>query len=147
MGDIDLIAKKSGLIGVSSSCGSFSLGGVGSTSYTDVTNLSVTVTTNGRPVMIWLGPAPSSGEDFSGGAFVIQVNGFLDQYMRVLRDATSIGHYNAIGPGTVNGWYHHPTPPIIDVVAAGTYTYKVQVRRNNTGTIRVTEQRLHVLQL
>lgn len=123
---------------VSSSSGTFS---TVSSTLTDVTNLSVSITTTGRPVIIML---------VNDGASV--VGGWLGAYQQtnvdsgpqaefaILRDATAIAkhtiwsadtsipsqEYQAIHRVPVSSLVH------IDVVAAGTYTYKVQARYSSS---------------
>lgn len=101
---------------ISASCGNFS---TTSATPVDVTNLTVTITTSGRPVMVMCqgDGSGASGPFASGGSISIYL----------LRGATilSQGNYNLLS-----------LPPscvlYLDAVAAGTYTYKVQVSTSNT---------------
>jgi hypothetical protein len=102
-----------------------------STSYIDVPNLSVTITTTGRPVMIlfisdgsgnpsrlWLRAATDNANNFYAqilrGASVITT-----QNIQV--EASSLGAYSdmAESPASLNQ---------MDFPAAGTYTYKLQAK-------------------
>lgn len=111
---------------LSASSGAFS---VTSSSLTDVTNLSVTITTTGRPVFVgttadgttsnsyvWTTSASASSADIAilRGATVISLT----------RWASIAGGSNSIPAGGAH---------IVDVVGAGTYTYKVQVRASSGG--------------
>jgi hypothetical protein len=106
---------------VSSSSGNFSVSG--STSYTDVTNLSVTLTTTGRPVMLVLVPDAAGGTSSTIGNAGSSYAG----YIKFLRDATSLGELT-YQQATYNSGQ---TPVIVDVPSAGTYTYKVQAKTNS----------------
>lgn len=101
------------------------------TSYADVTNLSVSITTVGRPVMIMLQPE-SSGDseiyldrDNSG----TQVSG----YFKLVRDSTDV-HVIEVEQDyqTSSSSVKMPIPPgsilYLDAPAAGTYTYKIQCK-------------------
>jgi hypothetical protein len=110
---------------VSSSCGSFS-----STSgtKTDVTNLTVTITTTGRPVMLVM------QSDGTGGGNILYntqglAGGFLGN-LYFIRGSTTIAT-STVSNSIVSVSQAIRIPPasfnFIDVVGAGTYTYKVQV--------------------
>jgi hypothetical protein len=105
---------------VSSSCGAATRN---VNSYADVTNLTVTITTTGRPVMVFLIPdgaaAASCGDTVGSGS------------IQILRDSTSIGVFTIASSGTTN----HSVGEILsfDVVAAGTYVYKVQFKSAGGG--------------
>jgi hypothetical protein len=134
--DLNVTRAKLVAVGqqISNSSGTFS---TASGSLTDVTNLSVTITTTGRPVILML---------VNDGASL--VGGWLGAYQQtnvdtgpqaefaILRDGSSIAkhtiwaadtatpstEYQAITRVPVSSLMH------IDPVAAGTYTYKVQAR-------------------
>lgn len=113
---------------ISSSVGSFS---TTSTSFVDVTNLTVTLTTTGRPVALGLisdgnGTDPSfiQGVTSSAGraaqAFVQILEGSTSIALSVLNsDTSSSAEQISAPPGVI---YHLYVP------AAGTYTYKVQMK-------------------
>lgn len=99
---------------ISSSCGSFT---TTSGSYVDITNLTVTITATGRPVMVGLQGIGTANSIFGvAGAGSISV--------QILRDSTVITRTNSVGTSVF-----HPSSSLnyMDVPAAGTYTYKVQV--------------------
>lgn len=111
---------------LSSSCGSFNTTSI---TYADVTNLSVSFTSSGRPVFIGLvnDGATSDGLQVSRNAAVAE--GFI----KLFRDATGIKESVIIGANEVGSTFSEigvPTSSFwhVDVVAAGTYTYKVQAR-------------------
>lgn len=108
-----------GGVAISASSGSFS---TNSTSYTDVTNLSVTIVTTGRPVKLALQGADTSGS-FTTGGVLGNSGGFSVAF---LRDGSIINTQ----PGSANafpaGMYH-----FVDTPAAGTYIYKVQLKSNS----------------
>lgn len=103
-----------GGVAVSSSCGTFTSG---ASSFVNVNNLSVTITSSGRPIMIMLVP------DTSGNASYINsgVNGVFLQLART--GGVSTLSYTA----TSNTSFLTPQTNFIDPAVAGTYTYTVQV--------------------
>lgn len=96
---------------ISLSSGNYTASGVGT--IPAITNLSVTITTTGRPV--WVGLL----SDGSGNASYVD----LALYILFKRGATEVAR-QGIGSGTgiPTSGYHH-----IDPVAAGTYTYTASV--------------------
>lgn len=114
---------------ISSSCGSFHVTSAG---LADVTNLTVTITTTGRPVMLMI-MADQSGTD---SYFQLQSTTGSNQgtmSLAILRGASIIMD-NVI---LVDGGEMKIPPSIIylDPVGAGTYTYKVQAGIDTTNTI------------
>lgn len=114
---------------VSSTCGSFSSS---SGSAVDVTNLTVTLTTSGRPVVLFLIPDGSANvseidvQQSAGGVGVNQT--------ALVRDGANLALYRLGAESTGGGTGTMRYPPgvisYLDVVSAGTYVYKIQ-----TGTI------------
>jgi hypothetical protein len=103
---------------VSSSCADFTAA-ANSPSFGNITNLSVTITTTGNPVYIALN-AISGGVNTS---YVRAKNGAVTY--KLLRDSTAIMLHFPCADNV--GQYAYGTiPSYIDVVAAGTYTYKLQ---------------------
>lgn len=119
---------------LSASCGNFS---TSSTSLVDVTNLSVTITTTGRAVLIML-----VNEGTVNGN-TIQYNGANAGGITVVRDSTSIGNgfLNFSGQIPASGITYYDEP------AAGTYTYKVQASVLTSGTVNVNRLKLLVYEL
>lgn len=110
-------------------------------SYVDVTGATATITTVGRPVMITM-----FAQDPTGGAkFLINRSGGTTEvtaYFRILRGVTDIGGHFIGAQGNAGG-----TERIdialgqlvwIDVPAAGTYTYKLQIRSGTTTQLILT---------
>lgn len=116
-----------GQVAISASSGTFS---TSSTSYVDVTNLSVTVTTAGRPVFVSINPQTGASGSFFGLAVGAGGGAAVDRFAQftILRASTQLGTA-LIGTNLAASSNHDATPNmlIIDAVAAGTYTYKVQV--------------------
>jgi hypothetical protein len=116
-----------GGVAISSSCGNnFS---TTNTSPTQVTNLSVTITTTGRPVQVMVLPDGTSNSNSfirsqatSGG----QTVSMFDIY----RGITQIAEV-AVGMGNLSSLANIFVPSsslhTLDIVAAGTYTYTVQI--------------------
>jgi len=96
-----------------------------STTYIDVTNLSVTITTTGRPIFVGLiaDVAEPNGQIFTSSS----------ARLRFVRGSTDLGSY----PMDVNG-VPASTYSTVDVVAAGTYTYKLQTANSSGGSITRT---------
>jgi hypothetical protein len=101
---------------VSSSSGSFS---TSSAAYADVTNLSVSITTSGRPVFLLIvSDGTSSVSQIAGSSIGL----------RFMRGATDIGSWE-YGTSAAFGNFS-----ALDIPAAGTYTYKVQVKNGGGGS-------------
>lgn len=115
---------------ISSSCGIYS---TASTSYVDVTNLTVTLTTSGNPVVLML---IADGDATTGNESVIQpdanAGNTVVQCVALLEGSTIIAQHKLgesdTGPSTTDilnpssSVNHFYTP------TAGTYTYKVQTK-------------------
>lgn len=93
-----------------------------STSFVDVTNLSSSITTSGRPVMIML------RSDGSGNASGFKGKSNDGGEIRILRGATEV--YRGFIGGIGTAWQGTATPlfHIETSLAAGSYTYTVQIR-------------------
>jgi hypothetical protein len=119
-----------GGVAVSASSGAFS---TSSTSYVDVTNLAVTLTTTGRPVMVGV------VSDGSGSNSVMESSDATQNPLlkwKILRGATTISSGSLSSPGT--GLLScAPVGFILDAPAAGTYTYKLQISSNSSATTSV----------
>lgn len=120
-----------GGIGVSSSSGSFS---TGSTSYVDVTNLAITITTSGRPVWIGL-----KSEPFAANAAITYNRASVGPgaaKITIARDGTVLYAQTLENSGAgTNTFTGIPVSALnaVDVPAAGTYAYKIQVLVLNSG--------------
>jgi hypothetical protein len=91
--------------------------------YTDVTNLTVTITTTGRPVMIMTQP------DGTNPGLIGNAAGGVtdDMFYRILRGASTVAEFSGISTAA-NTSQTFPGILFMDAVVAGTYTYKVQVK-------------------
>jgi hypothetical protein len=126
-------------IAISSSCGTGYSNAT--TSYTDVTNLSVTITTSGRPVVVMLA-TDGTANDIAGYVGIDKPTAtstnFITGYLKMLRGSTDIGHfelylgYVATTQTTPTLYVPCGSVLLIDAVAAGTYTYKLQAKAINT---------------
>lgn len=107
---------------ISASSGNFT---TTSTSFVDVTNLSVTITTTGRPVVLKLIPDGAAAAYIAAGA-TSAAN--VAVYLALLRGASNIGQ--AQMNGQFSGAAVQGQSPgafeMVDPVGAGTYTYKIQ---------------------
>lgn len=127
----------------SSSSGSFS---TTNTSYVDVTNLSVSITTTGRPVFLAL-----VNDSSTDGAFVsVTAGGFLALAKLIfVRGSTTIStHFfgleataGIIVYGAISQFVH------VDMPSAGTYTYKVQISTNIGDQIELWNAKLIAFEL
>lgn len=101
-----------------------------STSLTDVTNLTVTITTTGRPVMLKLQP---DGVGTAEMSCLGVANATSVVSTRFVRGSTAIADFvQYLLPSNFGGVNHGIAVPSsvishIDTPVAGTYTYKVQV--------------------
>ncbi len=127
-----LLAKNPAPPVISLSCGTFT---TTNTLFTDVPNLTITITTNGGPILLLTqadgqtNPAVTtcSMSSSSGNAFI-----------RILRGADVIANYAL---DIIAGSSTPCNIVTLDPVAAGTYTYRVQANAV-TGTTRVEFARL-----
>lgn len=108
---------------ISSSCNAFS---TSSTSQVNVTNLSVTITTTGRPVFIGL-----IGDGVSDSYIQISATSTNDltSSIQIVRDSTVLSYntYSSNTGGAGGGTMRFASSSLstIDVPSAGTYTYKI----------------------
>ena len=98
-----------------------------SPAYSDVTNLSVTITTSGRPVQLMM----------IGNYFGLSSGLTVNMTLAFDRGGSNIVLSNATMSDTTNP----PQMPAssfnyVDAVAAGTYTYKVRVTEGSSRTVR-----------
>jgi len=131
---------------ISASCGSFS---TNSTSFVDVTNLSVTITTTGRPVFIYLQPDGTTGLVGSSiGPTSTSTDTFVVGYLAILRGSTLIADNQLILfsgiPSSGGPILGVPCSSVffIDPVAAGTYTYKIQAKATSGDGMRINYAKL-----
>jgi hypothetical protein len=110
---------------ISTDCVSFA---TTSTSYVDITNLSVSITTSGRPVEAFLIPKDASYGNVSilGNGGVTLASGAV----KLLRGAVNVGELTLStgGSGLTDPYVVFPASTVrfFDAPVAGTYTYKLQ---------------------
>lgn len=127
---------------VSTSCSNFS---TASSTYVAVTNLSVTITTTGRPVIITIMPDGSNAGGAFGGTIATIGSTTGSSNIAYLRDTTYIAEYTY---STATNAAALMSPGIfVDVVAAGTYTYTVKTRNNSGGSAQVFYWKLAAYEL
>jgi|SRR6478752_8940522 len=123
-------------IQTSSSCGNFTTSSV---TYVDVTNLTVTITTTGRPVMIWLQPDGTANASYvtctaaTGGSQFALFRGASQ-----LTDTFLTGPQDTAAPSAF--WY-------IDSQTAATYTYKIQAKSAGGATLFVQYSVLKAMEI
>ena len=128
-----------GNLALSNSSGSFSSS---STSFVNVTNLSVTITTRGNPVKLYLvnGQCNVSATNFP----------YVQGYVQFKRDATILIQYslsitveNASATADPNLQLPSSCLLFLDTPSSGTYTYTVQVKvQDSSNTAFITNVRL-----
>lgn len=120
---------------VSTDSGAFT---TASTTYVDVTNLSITITTRGRPVMLMLQSVGSASS--VGYVTVVTTGGGGGGYAQIafLRDSTVIGSVD-LGSSNVatTNYFSLPIAYLDPSPTAASHTYKVQAKVT-TGTPSVT---------
>ncbi|MBI1841941.1 MAG: hypothetical protein HYR88_13965 [Verrucomicrobia bacterium] len=122
-----------GGVAMSASTGPYPMGDFGATTLSDVTNLHVTITTTGRPVIVTLGSPPkakesavdlySSNGDFPIGRFVFSRDGEDLTSMYAGRDDNPVGNIQ----------YPPSAFSFIDFPGKGTHTYKLRAVVRSTG--------------
>lgn len=108
---------------ISPSSGSFT---TNSTTFTGVTNLAVTITTSGRPVMLML----QSDGGGVGSSTQWSVSANHQSFIQILRGATVIANYIFQNTGLS---IIAPPAAFLDTPAAGTYTYDIQMKSDSAG--------------
>lgn len=95
-------------------------------SYVDVTNLTVTITTTGRPVQLSVIP------DGTANTCAVykdnSISSLNDMTVKMVRDSTDIGIWEFMIGSTISHYQPCSVINMIDVVGAGTYVYKLQIR-------------------
>jgi len=121
---------------ISASSGAFSVSGV---TPTVVTNLSVTITTSGRPVWIGLIPDGTNNQSYFGCGNLSSPK-VIAATLQILNGASIIGlptvaTGQAFGTPAVSGSFV-PVGSVftIDVPAAGTYTYSIKAYADSAGS-------------
>lgn len=133
---------------LSSSSGSYSL--TGTTSITDVTNLSVSITTTGRPVFVGL---ISDGTGVQSTIVYSDTQVQLSPELYFYRGATNISTQSfaqRVGGSSVYSFTGVPVSAVshIDIPSAGTHTYKFSVRSTaSTAIMEVLNAKLIAYEL
>lgn len=138
---------RQGGVAISSSSGSFS---TTSASFVDVTNLSVTITTTGRPIRLELiaDSSTSAASVQSVDASATSTNSSF----RFLRGTTSIAvhaiqiSFSSVPSSTIIDLIPSSIINHVDFIAAGTYTYKLQVN-STSASCRVFNSKLVAYEL
>lgn len=117
---------KAGTAISSASCGIYS---ITSSTATTVTNLSITITTSGRPVQLSLIPTAEASLPATGPSVLIPSVSVV--YLTYYRDSTPISSQYFSGNGVGVSTTHQPIS-YLDIVAAGTYTYSLKASRVNS---------------
>lgn len=114
------LAAMGSALDISSSSGTFS---TSSASFTAVTNLSVSVTTNGRPAVILIQP-----DGTTNAALIDMFGGGATGEIRITRGGSNIGTWPIPNVNDGSGTDTTASYTIVDDVSAGTYTYAVEVK-------------------
>jgi hypothetical protein len=117
---------------VSSSSGTYTRS---TASFAAVTNLSVSITTAGRPVMVTM------QAEGGGAVSSIASSGGTGGFIQVKRDSTDIGQYevNTLNvPGFIG---------ILDTPTSGTYTYTINAKGDGTNNLSITNMVLVAYEL
>jgi hypothetical protein len=148
--DLNVTRPKLVAVGqqVSSSSSTFS---TSSATFVDVTNLTVTITTTGRPVMVIVQNDGTGNQTFFGGSKSTSAvsTGCIFRFMR---DATEIARYgltmavNGVSGATGSSLYSGPILHL-DTPSAGTYTYKLQIQGYLSSTAAAFQLKLLAYEL
>lgn len=125
-----------------------------STSPVNVTNLSVTIVTTGRPVVVGLiSDGPSSPCSLGG---VINPGSSLDNLVNILRDGSTIASYDVRIAGTVSSGSitvvrnNVPCSAVVTVditPTAASHTYTIQAVATSGGSVEVLNAKLFAYEL
>jgi hypothetical protein len=110
---------------ISTSSGTFS---TASSSLVSVTNLSVTLTTTGRPVMVFLQPDGSANRTLLGAAGTSTLN------LTILRDGSAISNFQAMNGGAATSSFAPGAFLTLDLPSATSHTYTVQIANSASTT-------------
>jgi hypothetical protein len=133
---------------ISSSSGSIT---TTSAAYVDATNLTISITTTGRPVFVGL---ISDGSGTSGSIRATHNSNItlMKAEFAILKDSTIVGSYSLENLNTASGAFDTITVPsscvwFIDTPIAGTYTYKLQYRATSPTTAGIINTKLIAYQI
>ena len=107
-------------------------GSTTSLTFANITNLTTTLTTSGRPVMLFL--QPTSSTSLSGQVVVTWASTSSSVNVKLLRGATTVAYWNfQQNPTTITKQLIGTDFVIMDTPTAGTYTYQVQAVVGTSG--------------
>lgn len=133
--------------GITDSSGTFT----NASGETDVTNLSQEITTNGRPVLIFLQPYWASVVDASYIGASDTSSAGATAYIGIYRDSTQLADINLGVTIASSGSPSIQIPPgsvtFLDEPSAGTYTYKITASQASGDLISVYRCKLVVVEL
>lgn len=145
--DLNVTRPKLVAVGqqVSSSSGTFV---TSSGNYDPVTNLTCTITTTGRPVVVKVIPDGSSETPY----YLLSANTFTASAVaRIKRDSTVIAHFPRSISSSATGNLSSAEPTTIvntmDVPASGTYTYTVEIKLISGTGVNFNDSKLFVYEL
>lgn len=106
-----------------------------SASFVDVTNLTTTITTNGGQVKLELIPDGNNTVGQESGLFMNGTSNTAEHFIQILRGSTVIAQFNSevSNSGLTDIFELWPVGGIVayDTPVAGTYTYKVQMKKGS----------------
>ena len=132
-GAVTAAKRAAANISVSASSGTAT---VTSGSVTDITNLSVSITTGGRPVLLLL----QNNYDGSNQGIFANTSP-TPAYVYILRNGSPVSGFQIPGSSGAS------IPLVIDQPSAGTYTYKIQGQSDGTGTLFASYLNLVVMEI
>jgi hypothetical protein len=144
------LGSKTNLPGVGQQIASTSTGLFSTTSatYVDVTNATLSITTTGRPVMIFLQPDGTSNPALLSGFSTTPTS---DVEFKLMRDSTDLSVLRVGALATGSTQIGASVPPgsmlFLDAPAAGTYTYKLQAKGAASDTASVYYCKLAAFEL
>ncbi len=131
---------------ISSGSGNFS---TTSGSYVDVTNLSITITTTGQRIIAVLQPLDGTAND--SNIDLSRAAATASGYFKLVRDSTDVSSVNTRYFDSVttsaHGVYSPSAVAFTEKPAAGSYTYKVQAKTDNSASLGVNNCVLLVYEL
>jgi hypothetical protein len=121
---------------LSTTCTSFN---TTSTSDQAVTNLTVSITTNGGPVVLKIVSAGTTAA-YIATSDVAAASGVVSAYITLQRNSVDVYEYFMLTDAPPNPKLTIPTSSVsyFDTPAAGTYTYRIRAKMANSGTNGIT---------
>ena len=101
----------------------------------DISKLTVTITTSGRPVFVGLVAAPN-GVNTSYFGVHLPINGYASGAVQISRETNTVAIYDLVGSSVNGGSYNYVPSSAVHALdaplAPGTYTYTVSVTGPHT---------------